>query len=61
MPRKDETPRNGGAWRNSCAGASVDTVTPPAVQAEFLVAPHQVSPELQQDVGKRQGSDGGCP
>jgi hypothetical protein len=46
MPQKCETPRNGGASRNSCGGCFRDSLSPLAIQAQFLIAAHQVRPEL---------------
>ena len=46
MPHKSETPRNGGASRNSCGGCFRDSLSPLTIQAQFLIAAHQVRPEL---------------
>ena len=46
MPQKSETPRNGGASRNSCGGCFRDSLSPLTIQAQFLIAAHQVRPEL---------------
>lgn len=46
MPHKSETPRDGGASRNSCGGCFRDSLNPRAIQAQFLIAAHRVPPEL---------------
>jgi hypothetical protein len=46
MPHKCETPHNGGASRNSCGGCFRDSLSPLTIQAQFLIAAHQVRPEL---------------
>lgn len=46
MPHKSETPRSGGESRNSCGGCFRDTLSPLAIQAQFLIAAHHVRPEL---------------
>lgn len=46
MPHKSETPRNGGASRNSCGGCFRDSLSPLTIQAQFLIAAHHVRPEL---------------
>lgn len=46
MPHKSETPRNGGASRNSCGGCFRDSLSPHAIQAQFLIAAHHIRPEL---------------
>lgn len=46
MPHKSETPRNGGASRNSCGGCFRDSLNPLTIQAQFLIASHHVRPEL---------------
>ena len=46
MPHNSETPHNGGASRNSCGGCFRDSLSPLAIQAQFLIAAHQVRPEL---------------
>ena len=46
MPHKSETPRNGGASRNSCGGRFRDSFSPLAIRAQFLIATYYVQPEL---------------
>jgi len=46
MPHKCETPHNSGASRNSCGGCFRDSLSPLTIQAQFLIAAHQVRPEL---------------
>lgn len=46
MPQKCETPRFGGASRNSCGGGLRAPSTPLTMQAQFLIAAHLVRPEL---------------
>lgn len=46
MPLTSETPRNGGASRNSCGGWFRDCLSPLALQSQFLIAAHHVRPEL---------------
>lgn len=46
MAEKSETPRSGGASRNSCVGCFRDSLSPLAIYAQFLTAAHQVRPEL---------------
>lgn len=46
MPQKCETPPKGGESRNSCGGWFRDPLTPIALQAQFLINAHHVSPEV---------------
>jgi hypothetical protein len=46
MPQKSETPRGGGASRNSFPGCFREPFSPFAVQAQFLITAHHVRPEL---------------
>lgn len=46
MPLKSETPRIGGASRNSCGGSFRDPLSPITLQAQFLIASRQVRPAL---------------
>lgn len=46
MHQKSETPRSGGASRNSCGGWFRGPNTPHEVQTQFLIAMHHVRPEL---------------
>ena len=46
MPQKCETPRDGGASRNSCGGCFRDSLTPLKLQAQFLIAAYNVRPEV---------------
>lgn len=46
MPWTSETPRNGGASRISCGGWFRESLTPHAIQAQFLIAAHHVRPEM---------------
>lgn len=46
MSQKSETPHNGGVSRKSCAGHFHDTLSPLAFQVQFLIAAHNIRPEL---------------
>jgi hypothetical protein len=60
MPLKSETPHGGGASRNSCGGCFRDSLSPLALQAQFLIAAHHVRPELAVMVAALAFSGGGC-
>ena len=46
MPCKSETPRTGGATRNSFGGWFRGFFTPLQAPAQFLVAVHNVGPDM---------------
>ncbi len=46
MPYKCDAPHNGGASRNSLVGTFRDPNSPCILQSQFLIAQHQVRPEL---------------
>lgn len=46
MPHKCETPRKGGASRNSCGGWFRDPLTLSAYRAQHLIAAYGLRPEL---------------
>lgn len=46
MPQKCETPHIGGVSRNSCAGSFRDWLTSLNLQVRFLIAAHNVRPEV---------------
>jgi hypothetical protein len=46
MPYKCKTPAGTGASRDSFTGLSLTLSTPLAIQTQFLVAAHQVWPEM---------------
>ena len=46
MPQKSKTPAGTGASRDSFGGLSHPLSTLPILQSQFLIAAHQVRPEL---------------
>ena len=46
MSQKSKTPAATGASRDSFAGLSLPLSSPLAIQAQFLIAAHNVRPEL---------------
>ena len=46
MPHKSETPRNGGASRNSCGGCFHDALTLSTIRAQHLIGRYAMRPEI---------------